>query len=341
MPSNKFSAVALICAGELKILAEKDIEKLEFSKEYFDEMRVLEGEKLKSLIVGYLAKVEVKRKTVAILISQEVLFQQSIPMTELDEVKKQSDAFFKEIPLDEDELAKKTLTNDKEVYLIATNKELFSIVKESFEETGWTVESILPASLFFGFEKDGNITKRDVENIYKSEALFQAANFLSDSTPSLSEPYEEKKPSHKKFLFIVLIILAVLILIIFGTKSSNLLNKPSPTPTPAPTEAPTPTPTVAPKEKGLLKVHVLNGSGVVGQAGQVKSSIVSLGFASSNITTDNADSTDHQGTTVEFGSVVSQSDRDDVIKTLKKTFTDVEQKDTSSSDYDIIITTGK
>lgn len=342
MPKDKFSAVALVTAAHLKILSDKDIEKLDFPKEYFDDMRVLEGEKLKSLIVGYLAKIDVKKKNVSILISQEVLFQQSIPLTELEDVKKQSDAFFKEIPLSEDELAKKTLTNDKEVYLIATNKELFSVIKDSFEQTGWTVESILPASLFFGFQKDGDITKKDAENVYKSDALYQAANFLSDAKSPLIETSEEKKSS-KKWVIILAIVLAV-VLVGFGAKASGKLSflaKPAPTPTAAPTQAPTPTPSVTPKDKGLIKIQILNGSGVPGQAGQVKSSIVDLGFTSSNITTDNADTSDHQGTTAEFGNSVSKDDRDSVIKALKKTFTSVTDKDSSSQAYDIIITTGK
>lgn len=342
MPITKVSAFAHVTASSLKLLTDKDIEPLSFSKESFDELEVIDPENFKQSVVSYLAKLSVKKKTVTILLSQEVLFQQSIPLTEMEEVKKQSDSFFKELPLEDEELAKKTLTNDKEVYLIATNKILFSLIKEAFEATGWTVEAILPATLFFGFSKDGNITKRDVETIYKSEALYQAANFLSLADGSIMDESKDQK-SNKKFLKIAGV-LAILIILGFFLKSavqSPMFQKPAPTPTAKPTEAPTPTPTITAKDKGLIKIQILNGSGTPGQAGQVKNSIVQLGYTSSNITTDNADSSDHKGTTAEFGASVSKDERDEIVKTLKNTFTDVSEKDSSSANYDIIITTGR
>jgi len=74
------------------------------------------------------------------------------------------------------------------------------------------------------------------------------------------------------------------------------LRKPTPTPEPTPTSVPTPTPTPEIKREDL-SVKILNGSGVRGKAGLVKSFLQDLGYE--NILTANADAFDYDVTVIK------------------------------------------
>ncbi len=344
MPVNKNVHAVLLTSSNLSFLDDKKAEPLTFPETSVTKLEVLDDRQMVDLIAGFVAKVETKTKVATLLLSPDILFQQSLPLTDLEDVKKQADNFFKEIPLPQECISKKTLTNDKEVYLLAANRDLYSFVKEGFEKAGWTIDAILPVSLFFGFAKDKEITKKDIETIYENEQLFQSANFLTDSLDSLGDENDAPRKSHKKLFIAVGIILVLILLGLFAVKpiTSGIFAKPEPTPTKAPAPTDTPTPTVAPKDKGTLTVKVLNGTGTVGDASKVKNTLIDLKYTASNITTDNAGSQDSTTTTVVFAQDVSKTDQDELVKELKKTFTDVSSKEaTGTPDTDIVITTGK
>lgn len=92
--------------------------------------------------------------------------------------------------------------------------------------------------------------------------------------------------------------------------------------------------------KGELKAMVLNGSGVAGQAGRVKTSLEELGLV--NVEVGNADSQESVDTVVEFSSAVSQADGQEVLEALKADFANVVSKEVSEfPDFDVQITTGE
>ncbi|MDA1317173.1 MAG: LytR C-terminal domain-containing protein [bacterium] len=87
-------------------------------------------------------------------------------------------------------------------------------------------------------------------------------------------------------------------------------SKPTPTPEPIPTKAPTPTPAPEIKRDGI-SVKVLNGSGVSGKAGVVKSFLQEAGYES--ILTANADAFDFEVTVIQ-----TKKDGDDLKKLMAK-----------------------
>lgn len=106
----------------------------------------------------------------------------------------------------------------------------------------------------------------------------------------------------------------------------------------------TPTPTKtqssgAQSDSASLSIQVLNGSGVSGAAGEVKTALEDAGYT--NVTTGNADSFDYEGLTISVSKTKSnflkqlETDLSDSY-TISDTDTDL-----SSSDYDVVITVGK
>lgn len=107
---------------------------------------------------------------------------------------------------------------------------------------------------------------------------------------------------------------------------------------PVPTEAePTPTPTI---NISILKISILNGSGVSGKAGEVKKYLEGLGYE--NITTGNAKNYDYKNITLSI-----KSDKNEFLDRLK---TDIAKKYTlnekspaveTSNASDVVIIIGK
>ena len=116
---------------------------------------------------------------------------------------------------------------------------------------------------------------------------------------------------------------------------------PSPVATPVEVSEATPSPAPASAVKREeLKVQILNGSGVSGEAGKAKTLLEGLGYK--NVDTGNASSSDFTQTEV----AVKTSTKDAlaiVIKDLATKYTAIEATKplASTSKYDIVITIGK
>ncbi len=122
----------------------------------------------------------------------------------------------------------------------------------------------------------------------------------------------------------------------------NPLAKASPTPTPEPKPKPTTVPTEKPLDLKAYTISVLNGSGIVGKAAEVKTSLTTAGFTVS--TTGNADRNDYTTTQVAVKKSVDKAYITKLEEELKKTFK-VEAVSTIPSDAsqqsDVTITLGK
>lgn len=111
------------------------------------------------------------------------------------------------------------------------------------------------------------------------------------------------------------------------------------TPSPEPSQESSPTPSPEPIEKSDIKIEVLNGTGVPGEAGFLKTKLEAEDFQ--NIETGNAEDQDQTRTTVTFSRDLSQIYIDEVTKLLENLYEEVTaKKGTISEDFDIRIVTG-
>jgi hypothetical protein len=104
-----------------------------------------------------------------------------------------------------------------------------------------------------------------------------------------------------------------------------------------------PTPTEKPKkDKALVKVQVINGTGTPGQAGEVVKSLKDAGYAEDNIKTGNAEEFDNTTTTIEAKTDFEEI-ANDIRDLLKATFSEItveSSKVDAESEFDIVIVTG-
>ncbi|MBI3385090.1 LytR C-terminal domain-containing protein [Candidatus Gottesmanbacteria bacterium] len=127
------------------------------------------------------------------------------------------------------------------------------------------------------------------------------------------------------------------------TPTEQVTLPPTSTPTATPSVSITPgketTPTLSPKQK--VKIEVLNGTGVTGEASFLKGKLTSAGFAT--IDTGNAASTSADAKTeVTYFSTFPVALKIDLTTLLSDLYTSVSATNSAESGkYDAIITTGK
>lgn len=166
----------------------------------------------------------------------------------------------------------------------------------------------------------------------------------------------EKKGSGKRAIFIVfaLIVLGGLIgggIYYYQTnlkKNTNEIKKENvvilePQTTPTPAENSGQASESAEVELANLKVQILNGSGVAGEASYVSEKLVSLGFDQENIETDNADSYEYVETLVSTKETLPESIYDQIKEALSDDYVVNMNEEflPNSSDFDIELIVGK
>ncbi len=157
-----------------------------------------------------------------------------------------------------------------------------------------------------------------------------------DSTTSRLEISSQNKPKIPKIILLIPLLLLITALIIFfkfNPKPSQDQVSDSISP---PTSTPVPTISLS-----NLKIQVLNGSGTAGQAGIVTQLLAKNNFKITD--TGNANNFDYQQTQVKVKASVPVDIVAQIIKSLEADFNPdiLTEKLPESSEFDIIITTGK
>lgn len=108
----------------------------------------------------------------------------------------------------------------------------------------------------------------------------------------------------------------------------------------SPTEAPTATPTPEEVDKAEFEIKILNGSGIVGEAGRAQKLLEDASFKVAS--TGNADSYDYEETVIQAGAEVSDAWIEALTKELENDYTvkgTVEELD-ADADTDVVVIIG-
>lgn len=311
-----------------------------------------------------------KKHTAVIILSDGVLYYKSFPLaTALPIIKQGSEKFFQKAPFNSHFVAKKIVPLKDSALFIATNLQMFGLIHEIAEKHGWKIPYILPINVFYTPQTEINYNslkkilthKTHVENsdflrVNKYEQSLNNVSAAVDMLRNDSETAEQVEilneiPKKNNYLLLFLIVLLITIIIaslvgyflflnnknIEGKKvDQTSVVKLSPTIKPTfPVQEVVKEENIAVSE---LTVRVLNGSGVAGQASEVKILLEEKGF--SDVKTGNANEV-IEATDVEFGPRVNANAQELVNGVLNDSFNNVESKQTSSAGaFDILITTG-
>lgn len=242
---------------------------------------------------------------------------------------------------------KEETATGKVVTVFVPVQESFIAISDAAAKEGLEIEAVEPISIsltrdpnpFIGMAKKTDLKGADDEvlNIQPVFAPTETANPVMTSNSLTSEPKKLNKIIIVVIAVILVSLLAYGIAKVVGTKSPK--NLPSPTPSPVEMATPTPTPTPAPVDLKALKLEVLNGAGVPGQAGVVAKALSTAGFDTAK--TGNAANYKYTDTIVSLKSTVPISVFQTIVTALSDNFS-VKQGSPldSDSDFDVVVTVG-
>jgi hypothetical protein len=188
--------------------------------------------------------------------------------------------------------------------------------------------------------------------LYSAEMENQT-NSPVPTPPAENVGFPNINPSAKKNSFpILLVIIPIFILILGGlayfvfrgsSSTEDINSSPQPqlsiAPTPEESISPTPTATPAALNKKDIKVTVLNGTGIPGEAAYLQGVLKSMGFT--QIDTTNSDTSDASNTVITYNYQIPQANIDELTNKLKDIYKGVDAKSSRTLDTNVIqITTG-
>lgn len=183
-----------------------------------------------------------------------------------------------------------------------------------------------------------------MENEESPYVVGQDASSISE-TPKVSFPEGSKKIKGGRWILIaiaaILVVAGGAIFIIGARKSNKVEFSASPTPEAmGETVEPTPEASIEPIAKDEVKIQILNGTGISGEASFLQGVLQKLGY--SIIDVGNATSQDGAKKTTEvvFSSELDDSTKSEIQTKLEAEYQDVKVSSTTSTNVDIKITTG-
>lgn len=231
--------------------------------------------------------------------------------------------------------------------IASIGKSLPEYVLSIFTRLKFKVRYIVPSTVFEGVIPAKQLTHTQTKTILKSEKLLKAGNLNFYS------------PNEKSYKNLYLLALSVLLILLFFLGFNIFQNKNNPekpskkdgleiiyiddSPPPSVQSMNSPSPTPSPSaviKKSDIRIKVLNGSGVSGQAAKVKNELLEAGFL--EIETGNASSSSQQTTLVEYGPDLPGEFVNEIKRVLEDIFKKVgTNQNPEFTGTDILITTGK
>lgn len=312
-------------------------------------VEVLDTEGLEKLLLAFFSRIKLKKQKVVLSLADDLVFDKQVVADSKADLVDKFKKFLATLPLSKEKIIGKKIVDKDKIYFLATNKRIFEEVSTVLINLGWEVMAIVPINLFkdkLGLETE--LTTMAAKKIVSNKDLIKISDFLKEEDQS--ENREGNSGSKLVIILVILLLVAVGLVLLafrFGIWEFNyFLKKESPSKviTTQPEEStesaePAESPSAA-LSKEELKIQVLNGSGLAGQAGKVKDQLIELGYSDSNIETGNA--TGSGETVVIFSKKVPEEVKEEIISELGNIFDKVTtQEGIKDSEFDIIITTGK
>ncbi len=173
-----------------------------------------------------------------------------------------------------------------------------------------------------------------------SNPTFTKPRSMQDDEVTFPKAKKQRKLNKKVIIIIVVILVIIAIVVGFfalgGRSEEDGVDTISPTPTlkVQPTSIPIPQPV----DKKILKIQLLNGTGIPGEAAFLQGKFENLGYE--DIEADNADSSDNESTSVSFSDKVGKDSEEEVTYQLEEIYEDVDVVKDKDLEYDIKVVIG-
>ncbi len=185
---------------------------------------------------------------------------------------------------------------------------------------------------------------KEVENL-QSEEVAEKTSETARTDVGFPQSRLSKKGSTIEKIIVLVVVLAVIGGgIMFFSRKQNDLNKAKSQLTPTPTSSyrqrqlPTSTPTPLEINRSAVRIQVLNGSGITGDAAKVKRELEKLGY--SNIETGNASEQNFVSSKINYSESLDSKILEEIKDKLEEFYQSVETNRTNIRNYDLQIITG-
>jgi hypothetical protein len=353
---GKSQVLFLLTKDSLQLfIKDRQTEQVSFSVDTVKHQEIINRQKFEQLLTEFFSTSKLSASKGIIFLASDVVFQKQMPKEASEE---EISSFSSTIPFSQGIIAKKTIKTTNGVFLYATNRDLYETVVLIARQQMIAINHVIPLTLFPSFSQGSEISFQSLLKAASNTQFIDLANFLQEEEDQKTKISSKKVVPIKQYamlgaslLFLLGVIsFAILNLGILPSKQQNKpLTRASTGASTHPTEYVRVMPTVvasllqiSPSEainNANIKIQILNGSGILGQAGLVKDHLTPLGF--NNIQLDNASSVSAT-TNMIYAKQVPESYRNSIVTELQTLFNEVEvEQVATSSGYDIVIKTGE
>lgn len=350
--------------------SEKALE-VEFHSSGVRHLEVVDRDEVTKTLVEAFKGANLSKQTAVIALSDHIIFQKLIPQAEPGVAQQAIARFYHDVPLEEAHIAKKIMPLKGSALALAANRELYTLVAEVAREFEWKIKAVIPMTPFAKLAEDAQLSPDQVDQILGSDQIFKEADFLTESllAPEVVEKSDEEKQAESsggaiKNIATVLIALFLLSLILGSLVYFKIVTLPFTIPflseesLPAVTMAPEASQSAqtalvestasgniqeasisAQIDRSEIRIHVLNGSEIAGQANKVKEKLVEKGYE--NVITGNIESSEASASSITYASDVESPVKEEISELVDSLIGESDKLEDSLSEFDIRVVLGK
>ncbi|MCL5070219.1 MAG: LytR C-terminal domain-containing protein [Actinobacteria bacterium] len=353
---KKDKLLIFINSKYLQILSKKLDKKLEFNDNSFKNQKIIDQAKFEEDIKSFLNENKIKNKEIIILLSQDLVLKENISSDTSKKTKEQLEKFIKGTHVSPENVSQIEYVENNTHTVYLTDNSFYAVIKRICNNLNSQTIAVFPAPVFEGLEDKSNLITEKASLLLEKCGSFDKVNYLStisEEKEIVSEKVENQieNPQKTNKFFLAVVILAVTLLSLLTVGVFITLLKYSFTADQKQEKEIIPTPTVASSiqeatkssslnfvAKEKLKIKILNGSGIAGQANLLKDKLTKSGFK--NIETGNSEERLKNRSLVEFSSKVPEDLCQEIQEDLDSTFSNVFSKKTEDLSVDVLIITG-
>lgn len=343
---------------------------IEFPSSSLRHLEVVSRDEIVKTLVDNFKSANLRGQQAILVLSDQIVFERLIPNEDPGNAQKEIARFYHDIPLEEAHIAKKLVPLKGSILALAANRQLYQIIVEVAKEFGWKIKAVIPMTPFAKLDEEVQLNPEQVNQILGADDIYKEADFLNENIlapETTDKPLEEEQnpeASTGKAKTIVTIVIALFLMsLIIGSlfyfKIISLpFNLPWMNSSPAASTAPeasqsaqtTPQESTASANEQVasvsaklsradIKIHVLNGSQVAGQATKVKEKLVEIGYT--NVITGNIEASEASGSSIIYSEGLEESVKEEINKLMDSLVEGITKTDESINEFNTVITLGK
>src|SRR5260221_1904149 len=183
-------AILLLTRDSLYLMTKsQQVQKLTFPSEALKHQEVLDRRIFEKVVADFFSRL--KKQEAILLLTNDIIFQKQLSKTASpDDV----EFFFNTVPFPQNIIAKKMIRTSQNVYLFATNHDLYQTIAHIANQYLWDVKEAVPLVIFSPYIQEREISYQTLNNAIKHTEFIDAANFLKDEKVENTEK-QQKVPT--------------------------------------------------------------------------------------------------------------------------------------------------